>query len=176
MWFKRDGNDIVVQISFITESTDDGWIETTGEALIGWTHAGGDTFTAPSSPNPTNDDVNAERDRRKHLDITLSHDGSNMIFQADEASQRAIHEAAVWALKAIDEGSGDADDYVWNSNTSNFQWILADNSLVNMDAPEVVALWGAVSKRNHELVHKARTLKDTPGGIPSNYTDESHWT
>ena len=118
-------------------------------------------------------EVDAERDRRKHLDLTFDVDANSKIFQADRASQTHMHEAAVWALKAVEAGAAE-DDYLWNSNTENFQWILADNSLLLMDAHEMIGLWAAVSKRNTQLQLKGRLLKDM-NPIPMNYTDNSFW-
>lgn len=114
-------------------------------------------------------EVDVERDRRRFLNITFD----NQVFQADQTSQANMHEAALWALKAVEAGAA-VDDYQWNSNDTDFQWILADNSLSTMDAHDMVALWAVVSKRNSELHLKARELKNMDP-IPLNYTDNSFW-
>jgi hypothetical protein len=54
-------------------------------------------------------------------------------------------------------------------------WIAADNSLVAMDAPTVMAFDQAAAEHKRHLIFAARTIKDTSGGIPADYTDDSHW-
>ena len=145
------------------------------EAYLNDTYGSGFWRLAPDPPAPpiTMAQVDAERDRRKHLDLTFDVDTNSKVFQADRASQIHMHEAAVWALKAVEAGAV-VDDYRWNSNTEDFQWILADNSLLLMDAHEMIALWAEVSKRNTQLQLKGRALKDM-SPIPMNYTDNSFW-
>ena len=118
-------------------------------------------------------DVNFERDRRKHLDITFAVNGVDEIFQANSFSQQAIQEAAGWAQRAIDAGV-EAGDYHWKSPNDEFQWILENNTLCLMDAPEMVALWEAVSSRNERLQLRGRELKNM-SSIPLDYENDSYW-
>ena len=128
----------------------------------------------PAAPTPAQ--VDSERDRRRELNITVMIDGANREFLATFGEQAQLNGAATWALKARDEGTGDSGDHQWDSNTEDFNWILADDSLQLLDAPEVLLVWAAIARRNYLLGLDARTIKNTPGGIPTNFTDNSFWS
>lgn len=121
-------------------------------------------------PSATPYDVDAELERRQCLDISIG----NHTFQCCPISQRRIDRAAFWAQDAIMNGHGAVGDYKWNSNEEDFEWILADNTRLKMDAPSVVDLASRIAKRNSRLVLKARDLKDMDP-IPDDYADDSYW-
>ncbi|MEQ8822744.1 MAG: DUF4376 domain-containing protein [Filomicrobium sp.] len=117
---------------------------------------------------PTNEDVNAERDRRIALGFTFE----GRSYQWNES---AITSAATGATVAIGNGV-QAGDLRWHGGDSDFYWTDEDNSDVPMDAPTVQALHAAMRAHQQKLHAAARALKSMPGGIPGMPTDDSYWT
>ncbi|MBB3949900.1 DUF4376 domain-containing protein [Aureimonas jatrophae] len=114
--------------------------------------------------------VDAERDRR--IDAGFLFGGT--LFQARPADRENILGAASLAHMAVTLSGKKPGDLRWHDGDEDFRWIAADNSLVPMDAPTVIAFGQAAA--NHKSVHTfaARALKDADP-IPTNFVDDGYW-
>ncbi|WP_182422032.1 DUF4376 domain-containing protein [Aureimonas sp. ME7] len=124
----------------------------------------------PSEPMPTAADIDAERDRRIEAGFTFA----GKAFQARPADRENILGAASLAHMAMTLQNKKPGDLRWHGGEDDFVWIAADNSLVPMDAPTVMA-FGQVAA-NHKSAHTfaARALKDLDE-IPADFADDRHW-
>lgn len=113
--------------------------------------------------------VNIERDRRAGADVEFK----SIKFQSRPIDRERIIEATQLALIALDSGAKPGD-LRWLDPEQDFTWIAADNTLVPMDAPTVVAFAKAMAARTQALVLAGRRLKDMDA-IPSDYTDDKWW-
>lgn len=116
----------------------------------------------------TEDDVNAERDRRLVLPFAFA--GS--MFQRDAVSVARINGAVSMAMAAMMAGTP-ADTALWVYG-GPFQWIAEDNSVVQMTPGEVVQFGLACAAVESRLVFAARVLKDMET-IPEDFTADEYW-
>lgn len=124
-----------------------------------------DKVIPPSSKN-----VNDERDRR----ITLGFAFDRVMFDSRPEDQKRIAGAGTLAVAALMNGA-QPGDLRWHEGDADFVWIAADNSVVSMDAPSMVAFGKAAARWERLHVFAARALKDTEGGIPADFTDNKYW-
>ncbi|MGX5725095.1 DUF4376 domain-containing protein [Metapseudomonas otitidis] len=114
-------------------------------------------------------DVDIERDHR--LASAIEFQGA--LFQSRSIDRERITEAAQLAFMAVASGAKPGD-LRWLEPEQDFTWIAADNTLVPMDAPTVMAFAKAMAARTQALVLAGRRLKDMDV-IPSDYTDDKWW-
>jgi len=100
--------------------------------------------------------VDRERDRRIAAGFTFQGVG----FQTDPDSVKRIAGAASAALVAITIDAAAPGDLRWADPDADFVWIAADNSLVPMDAPSVIAFGKAYMAHERALVFAAKAIKD----------------
>jgi hypothetical protein len=115
-------------------------------------------------------EVDAERDRR--IDAGFTFNGA--AFQSRLSDRENIAGAAQLAFMAMMSGSGAVGDVMWNGTGRAFEWIGADNSLIQMDAPAVVDLGRAAAQHKQAHIFAARSLKDLDP-IPHGFADDVHW-
>ncbi|MEM7047896.1 MAG: hypothetical protein AAF442_09680, partial [Pseudomonadota bacterium] len=80
------------------------------------------------------------------------------------------------AQAAIQAGTGQANNVRWHSGDTDFAWIDADNNLVPMDAPTVLAF--ARTANQHVRVHAiaARLIKnDILDGQEADIENDPRW-
>lgn len=121
-------------------------------------------------PPPTKTDVDAERDRR--IDTTFTFGG--VVYQSRPQDRENIAGAAQLATIALTLGGKLPSDYRWHGGGEDFCWIAADNSLVTMDAPTVIAFGQAAAAHKHAHIFAARAIKDADP-IPLDYADDGYW-
>lgn len=126
-----------------------------------------------TTPPVTSRQVNAERDRRVDLGLTVNIGGTDYTFQFDAKSRENISGAATLAGFAV-AGGALAGNYLWHGGTQPFSWILADNSVIQIDAPTMFAIGQAAANRVSLFTFAARTIKEL-NPIPLNYTADSYW-
>ncbi|MDL5600840.1 DUF4376 domain-containing protein [Bacillus subtilis] len=114
-------------------------------------------------------DIDYERDRRLAGGIEFQ----GTLFQSRSIDRERITEAAQLAFMAAASGAKPGD-LRWLEPEQDFTWIAADNTLVPMDAPTVVAFAKAMAARTQALVLAGRRLKDMDA-IPGDYTDDKWW-
>lgn len=125
-------------------------------------------------PPVTSGQVNAERDRRLVAGFPFPRpDRDVWEFQSDDQSIKRITGAATLAGFAMGAGAG-AGDYFWHGGTTPFRWILADNRVVEIDAPTMFAVGQAAAKWESAHIFAAKALKDM-APIPADYTDDKYW-
>ncbi|MEQ8601683.1 MAG: DUF4376 domain-containing protein [Marivibrio sp.] len=100
--------------------------------------------------------VNRERDRRIAAGFTFQ----GRRFQTDADSVKRIAGAASAALVAMTLQGAAPGDLRWADASADFVWIAADNSLVPMDAPSVIAFAQAYMAHERALVFAAKAIKD----------------
>lgn len=117
----------------------------------------------------TSTEVDSERDLRLSSDVEFQ----GTLFQSRPIDRERITEAAQLAFMAVASGARPGD-LRWLDPGQDFTWIAADNTLVPMDAPTVVAFAKTMAARTQALVLAGRRLKDMDA-IPSDYTDDKWW-
>jgi hypothetical protein len=121
-------------------------------------------------PPPINKkEVDEERDNR----ITGGFMFNGKLFQSRVQDQKRMNGAGTLALAAIVNGA-QPKDYRWHGGVSDFTWITDDNTLMPLDAFDVVALGKAAANWESLHVFAARTLKDTDP-IPQDYKKDIYW-
>lgn len=133
---------------------------------IGWALIDGEWKHKPAIV--TEDDVNAERDRRMNR---FSFGGKE--FQLGGPSLANVQGVGTLALAAIFSGS-EAGNFRWADANEDFSWIAADNSSILMDAQTAWAFAQAAASWRKQCIYRARALKDM-ASIPADYTHDSHW-
>lgn len=118
----------------------------------------------------TSDEVNQERDRRISTGLVFG----GKAFDFDPASKARVTGASTLAKFAI-AGGAQENDLRWLDPNTDFAWIASDNTLVTMDAQTCSAFGDAAALHEQAHIFAARTLKDTEGGIPLDYTDDQYW-
>lgn len=101
------------------------------------------------------DRVDAERDRRAADGFVF--DGR--AYQSRPGDRENILGAHSSALAAILNGGGAAGDLYWHGGATPFEWIAADDSRVQMDAPTVLAFGGAALDHKSALIFKGSGIK-----------------
>lgn len=100
--------------------------------------------------------LDAERDARIDAGFTYS----GWLFQSRPSDRENIAGAAQAAFMALANGA-DPMSYHWHGDPVNpFQWITADNSLVSMTAPEVIALFNQGVQFKSALTFYCRARKN----------------
>ncbi|ADK99379.1 DUF4376 domain-containing protein [Brevundimonas subvibrioides] len=100
-------------------------------------------------------EIDRERDRR--IDSGFTFDGHR--YQSRASDRENIMGAAQLAMGALAQGA-QAGDLRWADPDQDFVWITADNELVPLDAPQVLALFQAGVAFKSALTFHARGLKD----------------
>lgn len=113
--------------------------------------------------------VNAERDRR----IAGGFYYGAYKFDWDEATKARVTGAAAMAGFAIGSGAI-AGDYRWHGGSTDFGWILQDNTVLPLDAQGMFAV--SQTAMAHEAAHvfAARAIKEA-AIPPADYTDDTLW-
>lgn len=114
---------------------------------------------------PTREMVDAERDRRVAV---LTFGGAR--FQLDRDSQ--VNIASAFSLASA--AGGEAGNLRWLDHETDFAWIAADNTLVPMDAPTVIAFGYAAAAWKSRHITAARALKNR-APIPADYASDVYW-
>ncbi|HBB81926.1 MAG TPA: hypothetical protein DC031_01315 [Sulfitobacter sp.] len=158
----------VANLAVADEPLGENWIASE-TAQIGWLYDG-ETFTPPPDPDPTADDVNAERDRRLELDFAFN----GVIFQRDEKSLKRISGASTQALGAMMDGAQPGDLHWHGDPEKPFGWIARDNSVMQMDAQTMFAFGTAAAAVESRLVFAAKTLREM-SPIPDDFAADHYW-
>lgn len=145
-------------------------------ALAGWS-AGGYTLVmdedVPSYTEPPADvlrnQINEERNRR--LKLPFAFNGST--FDADSESLQRISGMASLAGLSILTGAAPGD-LRWHGGVTDFAWITAQNTLMQLDAFQMLALGKAAAGHVSSIIFAAKALRDM-AEPPSNFTADIHW-
>ncbi|MEQ9132635.1 MAG: DUF4376 domain-containing protein [Salinisphaeraceae bacterium] len=132
-----------------------------------------DALDAARTPSPqrARRQVNAERDRRINAGFTF--DG--VAYQSGPEDRENIQGAYSSALTAILVDGAQPGDLRWTDPDNDFEWIAVDNSMVPMDAHQVLAFGIAAKEHKQNHIFAARALKDMDP-IPSDFaTNEAYW-
>ena len=117
--------------------------------------------------------ISAERDRRIEMGLTVNIGGTDRTFQFDAKSREHINGGATLAGFARGAGAG-AGNYRWHGGAQPFSWILADNSVVQLDAPTMFMVGQAAANRVSRFTFAARAIKDA-SPLPADVTDDALW-
>ena len=120
-------------------------------------------------PRPTEDQVDAERDRR----ISGGFAFGGVTYQSRPEDRENIMGAGTAALGAMMQGALPGD-LRWHGGDSDFAWIAADNSLNAMDAQTVYAFGLAAMAHKTAHIFAARAIKDADP-VPADFTDNVFW-
>lgn len=110
---------------------------------------------APPSAQTIATSIDKERDRR----INGGFEWNGMTFQSRASDRENILGSAQLAMAAIGQGA-QPGDYHWANPDGDFEWILADNSKINLDAWDVMGLFQTGVAFKAALTFYARALKD----------------
>lgn len=138
---------------------------------IGDTYAGQYTL-APwmmEKPPVSTDEVNAERDRR--IETSFPYMGKQIQFRPGDREN--INGASSLAIIAI-MGGAKPGDTKWHGGAEDFAWITADNSLLTLDAFQMIEMGKAASEWKSKNIFAARELKNQ-SPIPEDFTDDKYW-
>lgn len=113
--------------------------------------------------------INEERDRR----IAAGFVFAGHLFQFGTEDKARINGAATLASLAVLNGAL-SGDLRWHGGDADFAWITADNSLVTMDAPMVIAFGKAAAAWESAHIFAARALKDADPS-PADFTIDGYW-
>lgn len=121
----------------------------------------------------TTTEVDAERERRTSDGFMFN----GAAYQSRPQDRENIAGAASAAHIALTLAGKQPGDLRWHGGTSDFVWITADNELVPMDAPAVIAFAQEAMRHKHGLIFKARGIKDQieAGNPPGDVTDDDLW-
>ncbi|TAA50363.1 DUF4376 domain-containing protein [Shinella sp. JR1-6] len=120
-------------------------------------------------PRPTEDQVDAERDRRIAAGFTFA----GVVYQSRPEDRENIMGAGTAALGAMMQGALPGD-YRWHGGDSDFAWIAADNTLNAMDAQTVYAFGQAAMAHKQAHIFAGRALKDM-SPRPLDYIENDYW-
>lgn len=118
----------------------------------------------------TDYDVNEERQRR--ISLGMSHRGK--IWQIDLESRNLIS-GAVQAAILYKAGGGLGTEVQWLTSGEDMTWTAIDNSYLTFTPDEMIAFGMAVAGFINTLHKAGRAIKDTVGGIPSDYKSSTKW-
>ncbi len=114
-------------------------------------------------------DVDAERDQRIAAGFTYN----GVFFQSRQFDLDNIRSMATAASVKIVQGAQDGD-LRWFDPEADFYWIAADNSHVQMSAPDMVSFAMVAATWGSKHILAASALKKmTP--IPLDFTDNKWW-
>lgn len=132
------------------------------QAIAEW-EAAGNIIPPYLAPLPATADVDAERDQRIAAGFTYN----GVFFQSRQFDLDNIRSMATAASVKIVQGAQDGD-LRWFDPEADFYWIAADNSHVQMSAPEMVAFAMVAATWGSKHILAASALKKmTP--IPADY-------
>jgi hypothetical protein len=94
-------------------------------------------------------------------------------FQARIEDQKRITGASILATIAVMNGA-QVGDYRWHGGTSDFVWIADDNSLVIMDAFDIINFGKKAAEWESNHVFAAYALKEM-NPIPEDFRDDKYW-
>lgn len=114
--------------------------------------------------------ITKERDRRIAAGVLFN----GVVFQSRSTDRENIAGAAQLALMATLRGEGQEGDLYWHGGEQPFAWIAADNSLVQMDAPTVIAFANTAAALKQTYTMIARGIKDMDPP-PADHTDDALW-
>lgn len=122
---------------------------------------------AAERAKPTNAAVNAERDRRilAGTTITPAGHGATVRLTGDAETLTNLDALALAATLRMQQGD----------TTHVTEYRDADNIIHTLTPAQVVDLWGQGTAFVEACYKSSWTLKDAPGGIPADYTDDEHW-
>lgn len=123
----------------------------------------------PYSRQELNIRINNERDRR----IAAGFMFNGKLFQNRPDDQKRINGAGSLAIAAILAGS-QPGNLRWHGGDTDFVWIAADDTLVQMDAQTVLAFGQASARWESLHIFAAKALKSAEV-IPSDYVANHHW-
>lgn len=115
------------------------------------------------------DSINIHRDE-------LIADGfwfANTKYDSRPEDQKRISGAALLAFMGVSQGA-EANNYIWHGGTEPFSWIAQDNSIVQMDAPTVIAFGQTAAEHERAHIFAARALKDMDP-IPDDWANTAYW-
>jgi Domain of unknown function (DUF4376) len=140
------------------------------DELQRWLEAAPENAIAPyEPPAPSSAEINAERDRRIDAGFVFA----GVLYQSAAADRENISGAGILAAVAM-MGGAQPGDLRWHGGDADFAWIAADNSLVPMDAPTVIAFGQVAASWKMQHIFAARALKDSPP-IPADYVEGHYW-
>lgn len=94
-------------------------------------------------------------------------------YDSRPEDQKRISGAALLAFMAVSQGA-EANNFLWHGGSEPFSWIAQDNSIVQMDAPTVIAFGQTAAEHERAHIFAARTLKDMDP-IPADWNDAAYW-
>lgn len=123
---------------------------------------------APLNIVVSSDEIDAHRDSLIDSGIVFK----GKLIQTRPQDRENIAGAGTLATLAIMQGA-QVGNYNWTGN-GPFEWICADNTIMQLDAYDVIALGRAAATFKQQCIFAARALKDiTPN--PYNYTSPDFW-
>ena len=162
--------DGVVDVISLTREADDEWIEVPENVYAGGLQQADGTFTAPPFV-ATNEDVDAERDRR----VAAGFEFEGVRYQFRPEDRQNIGDMSIAALEAITREAAQPGDLTWAYGVDHdFAWIAEDNTQTPMCAHKMMSFAKAAKTHFASHVHAARALKDMVP-IPAEFADDSHW-
>lgn len=120
---------------------------------------------APSPPELTNGDVNAERDRRILEGHTFTTSAGPIAVAGDEITTRNLQALAVLAQMRI--SSGEASTIT--------QYRDETDTIHDLTQAQVIELWSYSVAFVEANFQASWAIKDDPDGIPENFTDDTYW-
>lgn len=127
----------------------------------------GTDYDPPAVPAITNEDVNAERDRRVEAGATFTLAGYGDVRSLGRAIDKTNLQALGFAA-SLRVASGDT--------TTITRFRDADDEVHDLTPPQVLDLWSQASGYVEAVFQASWALKDDPDGIPLDYaTNEDHW-
>ncbi|MEM7047082.1 MAG: DUF4376 domain-containing protein [Pseudomonadota bacterium] len=146
-------------VANVIVGTMEGHIPCPDEVGIGWLYDG-TRFTPPAAPVPT------QEEQREQIDTVRDERmGAGFVFggrryQSRPQDLERITATGLQAQAAIQDGTGQVDNLRWHGDDTDFIWIDADNNLVPMDAPTVLAFARAANAHVRAHTLAARLIKD----------------
>lgn len=170
MKFVTISSDLTPVVATVHPSPAAGRIEAPDSVTAGYLYSvgqgGSAVFTAPPTPAPTGEDVNAERDRRLTLcpGMTPTGYGSEIIPQTRPEDRDNLQDLNTEARLRI--ASLDLSPILFRD---------ADNGMHALSAAQIVELIEHIASYQADVWAAAWAIKDDAGGIQSNYETDSRW-
>lgn len=147
-------------------------------ALAGWSANGYSLVPDSEIPAYTFDtaelreaQINSERDRRLAQPFPFA----GKMIDADATTLQRISGMASLAGLSIILFGVQPSDLRWTGEDGDFVWITADNSLLPLDAFQMLELGKAAAMHVKSIIFAAKTLKDM-AEFPADFTNDSYWT
>ena len=113
--------------------------------------------------------VDEERDRRFGMGIQFG--GKTIQTRPNDVEN--IQGMVSFATLSIMSGA-QPGDFQWHGQDTDFQWIMEDNSLMRMDAYDIINVGKQLAHRKDFLYKRARELKDM-NPPPTDLSDDVWW-